>query len=349
MPTARVAGAGVAGATVALKLARAGWQVHVYDAGGERCATQAGGMLAPLAELDHGEVEITAAGLDAPERWSELLPNSPHQRGGGSLLVALRPELPLLRDLHQRIVRAGASARCVLLDRATLRELEPALSDRFGSGLHLPGEGTLDPIPTLHALHAAIAAAGGQIHSQRVTEVAAGRLRLAGEASWQQADLLVDARGLGARPDLPLRGVRGEFVEVLCPGVTLGRAVRLLHPRHPLYVVPRGGARYYIGATSIESEDPSPPTVQSLLELLSALHALSPSFADATIIRHGVGRRPALAHNLPCVAHEPGLIRINGLFRHGWLLGPILADAATALATGGAPPAASTPFLQPIS
>ena len=46
--------------------------------------------------------------------------------------------------------------------------------------------------------------------------------------------------GLGAKPQLPqLRGVRGEVITLDLPGHGLGRPLRLLHPRHRIYLVPR--------------------------------------------------------------------------------------------------------------
>ena len=36
--------------------------------------------------------------------------------------------------------------------------------------------------------------------------------------------------------------------------------------------------------------------------------------------------RPALPDNEPHIHAEPGLRRINGLFRHGWLLAPALLE-----------------------
>jgi glycine oxidase len=38
--------------------------------------------------------------------------------------------------------------------------------------------------------------------------------------------------------------------------------------------------------------------------------------------------RPAFADHRPRIDREPGLLRINGLFRHGWLLAPALAEKA---------------------
>jgi glycine oxidase len=93
-----------------------------------------------------------------------------------------------------------------------------------------------------------------------------------------------------------------------------------------LYIVPKPGHRFIIGATQIESEDRSPVTLQSSLELSSALYTLSPAFAEARILELGVNLRPAFMDNMPRVDRQPGLIRANGLFRHGFLLAPAVVS-----------------------
>ena len=47
----------------------------------------------------------------------------------------------------------------------------------------------------------------------------------------QRFDQVFDVRGTGARPQLPVRGVRGEFFWLQAPGLQLTRPLRLLHPR----------------------------------------------------------------------------------------------------------------------
>lgn len=111
---------------------------------------------------------------------------------------------------------------------------------------------------------------------------------------------MIDCRGLAARDILPdLRGVKGEMLVIRCPDVTLTRPVRLLHPRIPLYVVPRGDGVYMLGATMIESEDRRRITVRSMLELLSAAYAINPAFGEAEVLEIGVDLRPAFRDNLP--------------------------------------------------
>src|SRR5690606_38755246 len=108
------------------------------------------------------------------------------------------------------------------------------------------------------------------------------------------ARLIVDARGLAARDTLTdLRGVRGEMLVIRCPELQLTRTIRLLHPRIPLYIVPRGDGVYMLGATMLESGAKTRVTARAAIEMLSAAYALHPAFAEAEILELGADARPA--------------------------------------------------------
>jgi glycine oxidase len=116
------------------------------------------------------------------------------------------------------------------------------------------------------------------------------------------------------------------------PGLRLLRPLRLLHPRHRVYIVPRPGDLFVVGASEIESEDHSPLSLRSAVELMAAAHSVLPALTEARIVHMESNLRPALPDNEPHTHTAPGLLRINGLFRHGWLLAPALVeDALTAL------------------
>ena len=112
--------------------------------------------------------------------------------------------------------------------------------------------------------------------------------------------------------------------------MNLQRPVRLLHPRYRVYIVPRPGDLVLVGASEIESEDRSPMSLRSAVELMAAAHSVVPDLAEARIIRLDTNLRPALPDNRPDIHVEPGLVRLNGLYRHGWLLAPSVLDEALA-------------------
>ena len=133
---------------------------------------------------------------------------------------------------------------------------------------------------------------------------------------------VLDCRGLGAKGQWSaLRGVRGEVVRIHAPDVTLQRPTRLVHPRYPIYIAPKEDHLFVIGATEIESDDRSPASVRSTLELLSAAYAVHPGFGEGRILELATQCRPTLPDNLPAIRQtRPGVLEINGLYRHGFML-----------------------------
>jgi glycine oxidase len=113
--------------------------------------------------------------------------------------------------------------------------------------------------------------------------------------------------------------------------------VRLLHPRHRVYLVPRSAELLILGASEVESEDRSPVSLKTAVEFMSAAHSVMPALAEARIERLDRNLRPALPDNEPRTEVHDGLLRINGLFRHGWLLAPALVEDALAGAALVAP------------
>ena len=315
-----VRGAGVAGLACALELAERGASVEVL----ERCATLAGagcswfagGMLAPWCELESSSSLIARLGEEGIAWWRRRFAATAQQ---GTLVIAHG------RDAGELAQFARRTERFETLDAEALAALEPDLAGRFASALHFAGEGHLDPRSALGALLARALELGVTV-----------RFGVDAEAAPRAGRELLDCTGLAARRTLAdLRGVRGEMLLVRAPDVALTRPVRVLHPRIPVYVVPRPGHVYMIGATMIESDAAERISVRSVLELLSAAYALHPGFGEAEILETGTGVRPAFPDNLPRLRRVGGVLYVNGLYRHGFLIAPALARrAALALLEG---------------
>lgn len=350
-----IAGAGVLGRLLAWQLGRAGHAVTVFDpAPGpqapdtgsltQRSACAAGftaaGMLSPIAELDNAGVAMARMGWRSLAIWRSVADalrsqgvTVPLFAQHGSLMLAHGSDVGAARRVLARLGAATTLATELpapqALDRPALESLEPAVA----TGLHawlLPEEAQVMSRDMLQAL--AVHATG--VHwcwGERADRVEPGRITLA-DGETLSFDLAIDVRGVGARPEMPLRGVRGEVIWLHAPGVPLWRPVRLLHPRHRVYIVPRPGDLFVVGASEIESEDRSPVSLRSAVELMAAAHSAIPGLAEARIVHMEANLRPALPDNEPRTDMRPGLLRINGLFRHGWLVSPALAhDALAAL------------------
>jgi glycine oxidase len=304
-----IIGAGIAGAWQALLFAQAGHDVTLHEKSDAAMMLStshwAGGMLAPWCESEVSEPIISRLGLRSLDLWREALPDTPFN---GSLVVAHARD----RNDFERFAKLTSGHR--RLDAAGLAALEPSLEGRFRDALFFAAEGHVEPRRVLPKLHEKIVAAGGTIRFD--SEVNTDKLK----------GLVIDCRGLVAREAQPeLRGVKGEMILIETDEVPLARPVRLIHPRWPLYVIPRENNLFMLGATSIEAEDTG-VSVRSALELLGAAYAVHPAFAEARIVEFGSGLRPAFPDNLPRIAIEEQRISVNGLYRHGFLIAPALAE-----------------------
>lgn len=318
--TITVAGAGITGLWQALTLARRGFSVRLLERSPEPFAqaasAYAGAMLAPYCEAEAAEPVVRELGLRSLDMWRETYPGVTAK---GTLVVAGT------RDRAELVRFARMTDGYDKLDAEALHLLEPGLEGRFAAGLYYAAEAHMAPAAAMRFLLDAARAAGAEVAF--ATPWTGGR---------GDADTVIDCRGLAARGDLAgLRGVRGERIVVEAREVALARPIRLLHPRHPLYVVPWADGQFMIGATVIESDDPGPMTVRSALELLGSAYALHPGFAEAQIVDLGAGVRPAFADNVPKIVVRGSTIHVNGLYRHGFLLAPTLASlVADYLETG---------------
>ncbi|MBS0498844.1 MAG: FAD-dependent oxidoreductase [Ottowia sp.] len=368
-----IAGAGLLGRLLAWRLAHAGHAVQVFDvAAGPQpvfrsqapdegyVPTAAGftaaGMLSPMAELDNAEPAVAALGWRSIALWRQIVAALPAPRPllsvQGSVLLAHRGDAGAGQRVLDRLMHAAQSPQWPRehgaiepLSLQALRELEPSIQGPAQAWL-LPGEGHIDTVATMLALQAAAPGVrwhwGAPVAGVQADE-GTGVLHLA-DGRALKFDAVIDVRGVGARgsaslPEaaMPVRGVRGEVIGLHCPGHGLTRQLRLLHPRHRVYVVPRSADLLMVGASEIESEDRSPVSLRSAVELMAAAHSVLPALAEARIVRLDVNLRPALPDNNPRIEHAGRRLAINGLFRHGWLLAPALVEQALAQAGWAAP------------
>ncbi|QDY44037.1 FAD-dependent oxidoreductase [Candidatus Pantoea soli] len=293
-----VLGCGVAGLCVATLLAEQGETVEVFGDASRRPASWfAGGMLAPWCEAESAPADVIRLGQHAAGWWQQRVSGVAHR---GTLVVAPA------RDSNELTRFARMTEQHQWVNPA---ELEPALDGRFARGLFFAREAHLDPRIALTELRERLLQRGVCFDATAPS----GRI--------------IDCRGIHAQPALPrLRAVRGEMLILHSDELHFSRPIRLLHPRFPCYLVPRQGGHLMLGATMVESQDASPISARAMMELLSAAWALHPALAEARIIESASGLRPAYPDNLPEIHFHNETFYLNGLYRHGFLLAPMLAE-----------------------
>jgi glycine oxidase len=299
-------------------------------------------------------------GFSALKKWPELLAtleDKVYFQQQGAIMVSHEQDKGDYQRFTQHLGRHFPQHIAQSLNRQQLTELEPELAHNFSQGLFLPDEGQIDNRMLLTALQK-------QLELEQVNWIAGAKVtqinnqpshcQLTVNEQVHTFDLVIDCRGVGARADshnhftehstehftensnqhftekgmalTDLRAVRGELFHLFAPEVNLTRPVRLMHPRYQLYIAPKPNHVYVVGATEIESDDLSPMTVRSAMELLSAAYSVHAGFAEANIREHISQLRPAFSDNQPQVLVNQRLIQVNGLYRHGFLISPVVLE-----------------------
>jgi len=321
-----VVGAGICGSLTAWAAVLAGCDVHIFEPDWDKksCSFTAAGMLAPMAELESSDDRIYHLGLRSVALWPQIIQTLElpvYHRDNGTLVVSHRQDEGVFNqfvNVLKNKLGDDFSTNCELLTQQTL---EPELKN-LGTALYLKKEAQVDSHQTLQALHKSLQLKA-HWHRKAASNISAQKV------DGEDFEWVFDCRGLSAQKDISgLHGVRGEVITVDAPQVNLTRMVRVMHPRYKIYIVPRENNRYMIGATEIQSDDAGPISVRSTLELLSAAFSVHSGFAEARILTLDTNVRPATMDHQPVIDHVPGLTRINGLYRHGYLLAPALVEKA---------------------
>lgn len=355
-----VVGAGVIGLGVGYRLARAGWDVDVFDAreAGSGASHAAAGMLAAGAELEPGEEELFRLNRMSQDLWPGFAREieaytglSVGYRDEGTLVVALtRDDVARLRftAAHQR--RHGVVLEW--LDGRGLRAREPHVAPGAPGALYSPHDHQVDNRLLAAALKAAFLKAGGRLHERapvetlriekgRVRGVRAGGVEHAAEkvllaaGAWSR---LVPGLADADRP--PVRPIKGQMLALAMPsGAPLIRHV-VWAPK--IYLVPRSNGRLVLGATVEEKGFDPRMTAGGLLALLEAAWRVLPGIEELPILETWSGFRPGSPDDAPVIgeASTPGLTVATGHHRNGVLLCPATVETvARLIATGEADPA----------
>ena len=325
-----IKGGGVAGLVTAFSLHRAGYKVAVcapQEAPQNSASWFAGGMLAPFCEKESAPIEVQEWGLESLAWWKQHF--NALIKTTGTLVLAPA------RDKNELVHFASRTQGHIMVNGTQIAEMEPDLAGRFSSGLFYKEEAYTNPRQLLLAIKTLLQKEKIPFFLPKNCEKQDnGALASHNSCGAEDAPLgaenwsfVIDATGISYKKyDKNLRGVRGEMILVETNEISLSHNIRFLHPRIPLYIVPRENNLFMIGATMIESDFSGAISARSMLEFLSSAYALHPAFSESRIVESSSGVRPAYADNLPHISQNDRHICLNGFYRHGFLLAPKMAQ-----------------------
>jgi glycine oxidase len=354
-----VIGAGLQGASVALRLAQAGRSVVVLERSvpGAEASSAAGGILSPGVEAaEPGPFyQLCRASLARYPAWVKEVEAASGMSVGFRALGTLEAALD---DDHARLL-AGRAERLAahrlpveVLDGEGARALEPALSPETRGALLFPDEASVDARALARAVAAAATRAGASFVKGQVRRIATEGGRAAGvdhesgridagavvlaAGAWS---LLVEGHGL---PPRAVRPVRGQIAVLDTRPPLLSRVVFSGNG----YVVPRPDGRILCGSTMEEVGFEKAVTAAGLVHVLEVGIEIAPALARAPVVDSWANFRPASPDGEPILGAGtvPGLFYATGHTRNGILLAPVTADAIAAAILGEAPPVDLAPF-----
>lgn len=343
-----VVGAGIVGLLTAHELRRRGHRVELRSPGiAEGASYAAAGMLAPAAEIQHGQGPLWDIMREAGELHREF---AAHLSGAGyrdaSALVVGRDAADLA-DLRGLVdVQRITGARVRELTGSALHREEQALRRGLAGGVLLDRDHQVDP----RRLAAVV------LEALTATDLPGPPVRIRREAvadcAGIEADAVVLAAGLGVSGidgphrelDLALRPVRGDILRLRVPASLLlpgeenlvHRTVRALVRGRPVYLVPREDRTLVLGASSRE-DDLEGSSAGAVLQLLQDAAEILPAVRETELIEVTTRDRPGTPDDLPLLGPVPGaehVIVSTGYHRHGILLAAWAAKRTADLVEG---------------
>jgi glycine oxidase len=310
-----VAGAGAFGLATALRLARAGLAVTLFDPAppGDNASGVAAGMLAPISEalfdpISRDHLALMRRARDLWPDFAEALA-IPLSRAG----VRIEGSDSWRAEVAKRLEQLGVSPTDVIDE-----------------------DWRLDARPALAALRAAAEEAGVVFETGAVAAFQPGALTLA-DGRVEAFDVLVLATGPGVRdgriaPETAaLSPIKGQLLRA-----TLLDDEAVVVRGEGVYLAP--GEALAVGATMEAGRDDLAPDASATQALRQAARALRPAL-DLEGASVEVGVRATTPDGLPLVgwSRAPGVMLAVGARRNGWLFAPLVASMVAAYLTGDNP------------
>ena len=342
-----IVGSGVMGRVLTLAFAKnmPDVKIDIYDkdikSGKNSCSYQAAGMLCPISELTINSIHTYDFGNDSVKLWQDLLftnnkclaTKNNIIRKSSTLFLAHNNDTSELKHIQDRLVFFAKENPDIQktyknVNSNELSILEPNLTNGqfINRGLLISDEAAVH-VPNFFKFTNNFNATQTNItcYEFDIDKIIRNKVYCNGQIN--EYSHVFDCRGFSIKNRVnDLYGMRGEAIILQHQDIKINHIIRLAHPRHTLYIIPRGDGIFYLGATSICSEDYSPISVQSIMEFMSMAMVVDSRFSEARLIKTLTSVRPTSLDDKPIIKTSGGNTVVNGLSRHGYLFAPKIAN-----------------------
>jgi len=356
-----VVGAGIAGLSTALFLARAGRDVLVIERSEPNALASggnAGSLHAQLLSFDHGARAAGVAGpaartlplqRDSIALWAQLERDLGADfeiaLTGGLMVAESERDLDFLRD--KATVERAQGVDCEVIGPAALRSLEPALSERFLGAAFCPTEGKINPLVATQGILASAEAAGARVLRRAAVTgiVRDGRgFRIDTSRGTVRAGHVVNAAGAFASAvgrmlglDVPVHGAPLQMVVTEPAAPTVRHLVA--HADRHLTLKQAGNGAFIVGGGWTAGLDPvhghPRPLLSSLAGNLWVAQRVVPCLDRLHVVRSWAAMNIDI-DGAPILGEDP---RVPGLFHavtsNGYTLGPLVGRITADLVERG--------------
>jgi len=346
-----IIGGGVIGCSIAYQLAKRGKKVTLVekDTIGDHASGVAGGMLGAQVEYeDYGPIVDFSLASRAmfPQLKEELyaLTGMDIQlKPAGMLRIAFTEEEKQIL-LKQEDWQQKMGLRAQWLSTEEVRQIEPLLTDEILGALSLPDDTQVHSPALTHALASAAVKLGATIYEQcEAIELLQEGNQITGVVTnigILTAEEYVLATGAWSRKwekelniQLPITPVKGEGFFTF----TLPQPVEKTIYSHGCYLIPKGGNKLFVGATTKEEGFDERPKIDGLLELFSKATRILPALYHVPFEQALASFRPISTDLYPYlgrISHLPNMILACGHGRNGILQAPITGKLIAQLICG---------------
>jgi glycine/D-amino acid oxidase-like deaminating enzyme len=308
---------------------------------------------ARVEEISHGLSSLLSSSI---QLYTKLLGEV-----GALDLIRRRGQLQLYRDeksfKKDQAVWALRRDRGVAVENVTaddIKQLEPAVGDRYTCGVYLPNEGMItDPARLIDRLTEAFLRSGGSVVNAKASAFEIGehspRAVLTNQ-SLVRGDIFVIAAGAWSNElsskigdKVPLQTQRGYHVTLQDPCVELHRPVVAADRKY--FVTPMDMGLRVAGTVEFDSLE-SPPNYGRARALVDCIPELLPNIqVDKKTM--WMGHRPCMPDSLPVIDRSTSFANVFYAFGNGHLGltgAPMTAELIAALVLGTKPAVDVSPF-----